>query len=432
MEQVWDTTTTDSTSEELAYFSGLKFAVPTATSQIHALPLQHMLDWLLNLNGPSLMEGEECNVQGHLPRRAFALLAAPRFLYGPGGTPSPEPMIGVGMVLVPPYVQKLSFRDAYFFLNQCVRVGSKPLKEEQVVFLRSSFKSTMVSYMQPYPLWLDYATEGLIKKVPKQACLHCFQAFCLHRIVAVAPEELSGLALYVYTPRCRGHDPFLEPNIPEVTPESSVKWAQWNVRVTDSSDSHWSLLEDKTFDAHPAQVQQDRANKGSLTPKGKGAKCKNPASKGGSAPKAKKPCTATKGGTSASGTLMKEARLGDDEDEDADLLGLTGALLDTLLSAGVKEDVDTLLGSIRSYQLQALYKMGSVRMVDRALTKGFTTEFMRLSRVVTEDLSKSLCNLHKQVQEGASDLEAFMYKLASHPLLAKHSNEITAEVERFK
>ena len=71
-------------------------------------------------------------------------------------------------------------------------------------------------------------------------------------------------------------------------------------------------------------------------------------------------------------------------------------------------------------------------MGDQALTKGFTTEFMRLSRVVTEDLSKSFHNHHERVQEGASDLEAFMYKLASHPLLAKHSDKITAEVERFK
>ena len=78
-------------------------------------------------------------------------------------------------------------------------------------------------------------------------------------------------------------------------------------------------------------------------------KCKNPASKGGSAPKAKKPCVATKGGTSALRTLMKEARLGDDEDEDVDLLGLAGGLLDTPLSADVKEDVDALLGSIHSY-----------------------------------------------------------------------------------
>ena len=71
-------------------------------------------------------------------------------------------------------------------------------------------------------------------------------------------------------------------------------------------------------------------------------------------------------------------------------------------------------------------------MVDRALTEGFTAEFMRLSRVVTEDLSKSLYNHHERIQEGASDLEAFMYKLTSHPLLVKHSDEVTATVEKFK
>ena len=72
----------------------------------------------------------------------------------------------------------------------------------------------------------------------------------------------------------------------------------------------------------------------------------------------------TKGGASALQTLMNEARLGDDEGEDSDLLGLAGGLLDTPLSADVKEDVDALLGSICSFQLQALYEMGSVRMVD--------------------------------------------------------------------
>ena len=52
--------------------------------------------------------------------------------------------------------------------------------------------------------------------------------------------------------------------------------------------------------------------------------------------------------------------------------------------------------------------------------------------MVTEDLSKSLRNHHERVQEGASDLEAFMYKLTSHPLLVKHSDEVTATVEKFK
>ena len=92
---------------------------------------------------------------------------------------------------------------------------------------------------------------------------------------------------------------------------------------------------------------------------------------------------------------MNEARLGDDEGKDSDLLGLAGGLLDTPLLAEVKEDVDALLRSIRSFQLQALYEMGSLRMVDQALTEGFTTEFMRLSRVVTEDLTKSLHNHHE-------------------------------------
>ena len=123
-------------------------------------------------------------------------------------------------------------------------------------------------------------------------------------------------------------------------------------------------MEDKAFDAHLTQVQQDRANKEAPTPKGKGAKCKNPASKGDSAPKAKKPQAATKGGTSALQILMNEARLGDDEGEDPELLGLAGGLLDTPLSADVKEDVDALFGSIHSFQLQALYEMGSVRVVD--------------------------------------------------------------------
>ena len=105
----------------------------------------------------------------------------------------------------------------------------------------------------------------------------------------MAPEEISGLAPYVYTPHCRDHDPFLEPNVPEAAPEISVKWVQWNIRVTDPSDFHRSLLEDKAFDAHLAQVQQDRANKEAPAPRGKGVKHKNTASKGGSVPKAKKP-----------------------------------------------------------------------------------------------------------------------------------------------
>ena len=224
----------------------------------------------------------------------------------------------------------------------------------------------------------------------------------------MAPEQLTGLAPYVHTPRCQGYDPFLEPNIPPAMTESSVNWSQWSIRVAEPSDFHWSLLEDKAFDAHLAQVKQDRANSEVITSKGKGVKCKNIASKGSSTTKAKKPQTTTKGRTSALQTLMNKARLAEDEGDDPELTGLTGSLLDVPLSTDVKEDVDELLGSICSFQLQALYEMGSVRMVDLALAEGFSAEFLRLSRVVTEDLTKSLHNHHEWIQEGVSELETFM------------------------
>ena len=129
---------------------------------------------------------------------------------------------------------------------------------------------------------------------------------------------------------------------------------------------------------------------------------------------------------------MNEAQLDEGGEGDPDLSGLAGSLLDTPLSDSVKEDVDELLGSIRSFQLQAMYEMESVRMVDRALAEGFSAEFLRLSRVVTEDLTKNLHHHHEQVQEGASDLEAFLYRLVSHPLLVKNTNEVAAAVEKFK
>ena len=102
-----------------------------------------------------------------------------------------------------------------------------------------------------------------------------------------------------------------------------------------------------------------------MASKGKGAKHKNLASKGGSITKTKKPRLATKNKTSALQTLINEVQLGEGGEGDSDLLSdLTGGLLDTPLPDNVKGDVDELLGSIHSFPLQAMYEMGSVRMVD--------------------------------------------------------------------
>ena len=89
--------------------------------------------------------------------------------------------------------------------------------------------------------------------------------------------------------------------------------------------------------------------------------------------------------------MFDEAQLGEGGRGHPDLTeNLAEGLLDIPLSDSVKNDVDELLGSIHSFQLQAMYEMGSVWMVDRALAEGFLAKFLRLSGVVTEDLTKSL------------------------------------------
>ena len=133
-----------------------------------------MLDWLLKPRGPPLTEGDEVNIHGNVPHLAFALLAVPKFLYGPRGMPCTTPMVGLEVVFIPPYVKKISFTDAYFFLNQWVRIGSEPLQQEQVMFLHSSPESIAAPHLQPYPMWMDYTVKDTIKEAPKHAPLHCF------------------------------------------------------------------------------------------------------------------------------------------------------------------------------------------------------------------------------------------------------------------
>ena len=101
--------------------------------------------------------------------------------------------------------------------------------------------------------------------------------------------DRSRLAPYVHTPHCEGHDPFLEPNVPESVPGDLANWTHWNIRVVEPTEFHWALVKDKAFKAHLAQVKWDRASKEVPASKGKGVKHKNTASKGDSATKAKKP-----------------------------------------------------------------------------------------------------------------------------------------------
>ena len=62
--------------------------------------------------------------------------------------------------------------------------------------------------------------------------------------------------------------------------------------------------------------------------------------------------------------------------------------------------------------------MGSVRMVDRELAEGFSTEFIHLSTILCEDLTKSLWAHQERIKSASKELESGLLRHLDTPLLS--------------
>ena len=188
------------------------------------------------------------------------------------------------------------------------------------------------------------------------------------------------------------------------------------------SPTHWSVEWDTAFVAHleSLSVICEAAKKGKgrgQARSGSGGKTTKPgplkkpgqgvASKEGAAPKQgeKSIASRTRSSESSLVRLKEELGLPNKEGFEEDIAELSAGILDTPTPQEDLVEVEGLLQSVRSFQLQALHKMGSVRMVDRALAEGLMAEFSRLTLVVDDDLNVSLQGHHNNIQEASQQLE---------------------------
>ena len=87
-----------------SFFGALGFAMP-----VEELTLKtNVLDWLTQPQGPHLVDGTSTEN----PLTALAILITPEALYDPD-----SPMVGLGLVYKPPYIQVTSWSEAYFDLK---------------------------------------------------------------------------------------------------------------------------------------------------------------------------------------------------------------------------------------------------------------------------------------------------------------------------
>ena len=99
---------------------------------------------------------------------------------------------------------------------------------------------------------------------------------------------------------------------------------------------------------------------------------------------------------------------------------------------GILETVDEFLRRIRSLQLQALHEMRSVRMINRELAKAFSAEFIHLSTILSEDLTRSLRSHQERILSAIKDLEAGLLHHLNTPLLSIHGRAVRGLIQKFR
>ena len=346
---LWNGVGNQNFADEEPFFSSLNFAVPVAVARIHTVMLDSILNWLLRPQGSVLSEGPTRDKNGQIPCRVLAIIAEPSFLYDASGQPVEFPVVGLGIVFKPPYVRHVSFSTAYFYLSQWREKKATGISEERMMFVNIASDCDLGPHMEPYPLWLDFATKKLREELQEVFPLCWFRGFKLHQVVIVPPDNpKGGIAPFVYVPRCGEDEPFLSPSVPDVQLTELENQGTWDLRLALPSKEHWSLLEDKDFQQHISRLEAqclEEAQKVEEPPEQKSARkkanTKTPASTTGMT---KHPPT-VKHSKSALKKLMDEGQVGKPTgDEDLLLNVMAESLLDKLISDKVIEDASEILG----------------------------------------------------------------------------------------
>ena len=412
---IWDGVQNPNFANKEPFFSSLNFAVPVDTARIHSVLLDSLLGWLLRPQGSVLSEGPVKDRNGQIPHRVLAIIAELSFLYDEVGQPVEFPTVGLGIIFKPPYVRYVSFSTTYFYLNQWWAKKDTGIAEERMMFSNIASDCDLGPYVEPYPLWLDFANKELWDELQEVFPLHWFRGFKLHQVLIIPPENpQGGVAPFVYMPHCEGHEPFLSPSVPDTPLTGYEDRGTWNLTLASPSKEHWALLEDEAYQQHILMLEAQHIEEaqrleeeslGWKTPATKKKTPSKPATKPPASGTTKHPPT-VKRSKSALKKLMEEGKVDEPTgDEDLLLTAMSSELLDKPASDKICEEVSDLFEWIRSFQLQALYEMGSVWMIDRTLAEGFSAEFICISGLVSEDLSLSLCSHQERILGASAELE---------------------------
>ena len=153
-----------------AYLGALGFTKPLEQLMLHTVPLQSLLDWLFEPQGPSLVETSVTVV----PYKALAIAITKRMLYE-----EKPPLVGVGLVYKLPYISTVPFSVAFMHLNVWHSSASHEESEKRLdvpclLFVNISEMSDVIPVAVRHLVLLDWASREVMEGTVGPGSHHSF------------------------------------------------------------------------------------------------------------------------------------------------------------------------------------------------------------------------------------------------------------------
>ena len=137
------------------YLGTLSFTKPLEQLMLCTVPLQSLLDWLFEPQGPNLVE-TSVTVASF---KALAIAVTKKMLYE-----EKSPLVGVGLMYKPHYLSTVLFSVAYMHLNvwhsaASHKVSKKHLDVPCILFVNISEMSNVIPVVVRHPILLDWASK---------------------------------------------------------------------------------------------------------------------------------------------------------------------------------------------------------------------------------------------------------------------------------
>ena len=369
------------TSSTGAYLGALGFTQPLEKLVLHAVPLQSLLDWLLQPKGPNLVEASAAAA----PEKALVLAVTKHMLYG-----EDTPYVGVGLVYKPHYVSTEPFSTAYMHLHVWHAAGSSAdsankLSSSHLIFVNVSEMSDVIPVTLQHPIFLDVATRETRERTGEPMTPLSFRGFRLHTVWCRPPGGDS--VCQVAFPHLLGEAtaPMLEYE-EEKFPQSLLQGPKMAINLGAPSSYHWNIDTDLILPLTKDKYKQRReAKQAEQDPEGDSAGAEG-SPKEAPAP-GKAPQVVVGGSKAASPTQTTH------QGERA---------LETALD---------ILKRIHALCLQALHDIGGVRELEQAAVHTLMAEFARLQLILAEDLTKSLSALRSELETSSEALSSDLFSV---------------------